>query len=488
MPTSEFERLPTELQLMVMVYLKDQPTLYSMARVNTAWSTYAVNQLWVCPPLRALKVLATLRPKSRQQFLVNKVRRLSLSTSQFAFEGLQFTSLTSLSFGRLAGAEHSNHDSFIQPSLRSLSYYGDHTLTADSMNLIRQRCSDLHSLKVYDTSRLDSGLFVDLLQTLRQLKVLSLGYRIDDRVINDVLACLAAPRSERPEDLTILCPLENIDPSALPRFLHSANVLHKLHLRNLPSNESELLSILCSLDALHDLWLDHHISAEQVSSYLEQYPGSTPFSNVRTLSLQGDAQAIVKLLSSRAITNLTIEVEHPEASFYTAIGSMVQLTSLDVILPPNEVVDHGGIEKLHALINLRRLNFSKSGSDDVLEDMLQLPWVTDELFDKFFANFPLLEQLYLDWDVGSQLTEAAVDALAKHCSLLRRAMLMWHHDLKTWHTLKQPLFLNLESLNLGSICDFTSSKEVSVSLFLCRCADDGQVTATRSDKLNDLRT
>jgi hypothetical protein len=101
---------------------------------------------------------------------------------------------------------------------------------------------------------------------------------------------------------------------------------------------------------------------------------------------------------------------------------------------------------------------SKSETADILEDMLQLPRMTDELFDEFFASFPLLNQLYLDWDLGSQLSEAAIDTLARHCSSLRRAMLMWQHDLKTWHKLNKPLFPKLEFLGLGRICEFTGSR------------------------------
>jgi hypothetical protein len=458
MPTSEFERLPPELQLMVMGHLKDPRTLYSMARVNTAWSSYAVSQLWVCPPSRALKVLATLRPKPRRQFLANKVHRLSLSNSDFAFEGLQFSSLNSLSFGQSAGAKHFDHNSFIQPSLRSLSYYGEKTLTADSINLVRQRCSDLRSLTVYDTSRFDSGLFVDLLQTQRLLKALSLGYRIDHRTVEAVLAFLAGPMSRKLEELAIRFSLEDIDSSFLSRFFHSARALRKLELGDLPSNEGELLAILFNLGTLHDLELGHHISLEHVSLYLQHHPDSKPFSNVHTLSLQGNAQAVVMLLSSRAITTLMLEIQHPEASFYTAIGSMVQLEALDIMLPTNEVVDQRDLEKLGTLLNLRRLNLSKSDTGDVLEDMLQLPWMTDELFDKFFASFPLLEQLYLDWDVSSQLSELSIDAHARHCPSLERTMLMWQHDLDSWHKLNKPLFQKLKSLSLGSIRDFAGSR------------------------------
>jgi hypothetical protein len=73
MAISQLGRLPSELQLMVMSYLEDSQTLYCMARVNTVWSRCAIDQLWKYPPQRALDVLATLRLKSRRQFLAIKV-------------------------------------------------------------------------------------------------------------------------------------------------------------------------------------------------------------------------------------------------------------------------------------------------------------------------------------------------------------------------------------------------------------------------------
>ncbi|KAG9757186.1 hypothetical protein KCU73_g4541, partial [Aureobasidium melanogenum] len=430
MATSQLGRLPSELQLMVMSYLEDTQTLYCMARVSTVWSKYAIDQLWKHPLQSALDVLVTLRLKSRRQFLAIKVRSLSLQYPKFGFETLKFSSLKSLSFCQGAGLRHVDHTPSIQPSLRSLTYHGEQTFAADSMNLVRQRCPNLRSLRVFDSSPFDSGLFIDLLRTRHHLETLSLGYGIDRRLVNEVLACLAGPLSQKLKELTFLCPLED---------------------RSLPSNKSELLSIFCNLDTLHDLELGHHISAEQVSSYLHQHPGSIPFSNVHTLSLQGQAQAAVMLLLSRTITSLSLGVQHPDENFYTAVSSMLQLLSLDITFPPNETVAQGGLERLRTLLNLRRLDMSKSETADILGDMLQLPWMTDELFDEFFASFPLLNQLYLDWDLGSQLSEAAIDALARHCPSLRRAMLMWQHDLKTWHKLNKPLIPKLEFLGLGRI-------------------------------------
>jgi hypothetical protein len=198
---------------------------------------------------------------------------------------------------------------------------------------------------VFDSSPFDSGLFIDLLRTRHHLETLSLGYGIDRRLVNEVIACLAGPLSERLKVLIFLCSLEDSDPTHLMRLLRSAGVLRKLRLGSLPSNKSELLSILCNLDTLHDLELGHHISAEQVSSYLHQHPGSIPFSNVQTLSLQGQAQAAVMLLSSRTITSFSLEVQHPNENFYTAVSSMVQLLSLDITFPPNETVDQGGLSR-----------------------------------------------------------------------------------------------------------------------------------------------
>jgi hypothetical protein len=243
----------------------------------------------------------------------------------------------------------------------------------------------------------------------------------------------------------------------LSHFLQSASALRKLSLSSNIVNGSKLLPILYSLDTLHELEFGYHINLEQVSSCLNQYPCLIPFNGVQTLSLRGDAMAVVTLLSSRTITNLTIDVQHPDRSFYTVIGSMVQLNSLDITLPPNEVVDQEQLESFRPLLNLQRLNMSKSETDDILEEMLQLPWMTDELFEKFFASFPLLDQLYLDWDLGSQTTEVAINALARCCPLLRRAMLMWQHCLGSWHKLNKPLFPMLEFLGLGRIREFTGS-------------------------------
>jgi len=209
---------------------------------------------------------------------------------------------------------------------------------------------------------------------------------------------------------------------------------------------------------LQYLELGHHLDLEQVSCLLHRQLDATPFNNVHTLCLQGDAKAVGRLLSSRTITILTLEVHDPDQNFYTAIGSMVQLRSLDIIFPPAEPVTQGGLEKFSTLLNLRRLRMSKMATHDILEDMLQLPWITDELFGKFVANFPLLEQLHLHWDVSSQLSELAIDALATHCTSIERTVLMWHHNLDSWRSLKKPLFWKLKSLDLGSICDFAASR------------------------------
>ncbi|KAH0165800.1 hypothetical protein KCU67_g4570, partial [Aureobasidium melanogenum] len=454
-----FEQLPTELQLMVMSYLKHPPTLYAMARVNTAWNAYAVDQLWADPPQKALTLLAVILPESRRQSLANKVQALSLQKNQFAFEAMNFGSLRSLSFGHHC-SDHMNHAPFIQPSLRSLSYWGDHTFTEESINLVHQRCPDLHSLRVYDRLLIDSALFVNLLQTRRHLKLLALGYRFDQRIADDVLACLIGPISEKLEHLTILCPLNHINPSRISQLIRSTRVLRKLDMGHLPSDASELLSTLYDLDTLEELELGHWITSEQLSFQDQQQNNILPFRNIQDLSLSGDAHALSRLLSSRSIITLALDVEDPDESFYTAIGSMTQLTSLDITLPPSGDVDQEGVEKLRMLRELRRFKMSKSETGEILEDMLQLPWMTDSLFEEFFASYPLLEQLYLYWDVSDQLTEAAIGGLAKSCPRLRDTMLMWKHDLEGWHKLEQPLFLEMEFLGLGSTCEFAVSSYV----------------------------
>ncbi|KAG9511906.1 hypothetical protein KCV07_g9841, partial [Aureobasidium melanogenum] len=447
-----FEQLPTELQLMVMSYIKHPLTLYAMARVNTTWNAYAVDQLWARPPERALKRLAVILPESRRQFLANKVQALSLQENQFAFEAMNFGSLRSLSFGHRCSG-HMNHAPFIQPSLHSLSYYGDHTFTEESINLVYQRCPDLHSLRVHDRLPIDSALFVNLLQTRRHLKLLALGYRFDQRIADDVLACLIGPISEKLEDLTILCPLNHINPSRLSQLIRSTRVLRKLDMGHLPSDASEPLSTLCNLDTLEELELGHRITSEQLSFQDQQQNNILPFRNIRDLSLSGDAQALSRLLSSRSIITLALNVEDPDESFYTAIGSMTQLTSLDITLPPSGDVGQEGLGKLRMLRELRRFKMSKSETGEILEDMLQLPWMTDSLFEEFVASYPLLEQLYLDWDLSDQLTEAAIGSLAKSCPRLRRMMLMWEHDLEDYK-LEQPLFPEMQFLALGSTCEF----------------------------------
>ncbi|KAG9908188.1 kinase-like protein, partial [Aureobasidium melanogenum] len=400
--------------LMVMSYLNHPPTLYAMAQVNTTWAAYAVDRLWAHPPQRALTLLAVTLPKSRRQFLANKVQSLSLHKDQFALQAMDFGSLRSLSFGQYTGPDLMDHALFIQPSLRSLSYYGDHTFTGESINLVYQRCPDLHSLLVSDPFLVNSALFVRLLQTRRRLKSLALGHKLDYRIIDDVLACLIGPISQKLKDLTIRCPLNQISTSHLLQFVQSTRVLRKLIICHPLSNASELLSALCGLDTLEKLELGHWFTSEQLAYQDQQQSNTLPFRKVQNLSLHGDAQALSRLLCSRSITSLALNVEHPDESFYTAIGSMMQLTSLDLTLPPSENVDQEGLRKLRMLRKLRRFNMSKSIGDD-LEDMLQLPWMTDCLFEEFFASYPLLEQLYLDWDLSDQLTEGAIGGLAKSC-------------------------------------------------------------------------
>ncbi|KAG9962258.1 hypothetical protein KCU61_g4963, partial [Aureobasidium melanogenum] len=146
------------------------------------------------------------------------------------------------------------------------------------------------------------------------------------------------------------------------------SVLRSINLGSLPSNISLLLAALDSLHMLEELELGYWITSEQISSYLQQYPSPTPFSSIRTLAL------------------LALEVQHPDENFYATIGSMTQLQSLDISLPPGKVVLQAGLERLRTLSKLRRINMSKAESGDILEDMLQLPWITDELFEHFIAS------------------------------------------------------------------------------------------------------
>ncbi|KAH0174311.1 hypothetical protein KCU67_g835, partial [Aureobasidium melanogenum] len=447
-----FERLPSELQLMVMSYL-DPPTLYAMARVNTAWNAYAVDQLWAHPPGRALKHIAMMIPKSRRRVLANKVQKLSLRGSESSFRGIKFGSLRSLSF---VGSDHADPESFIQPSLRSFGCWGEHTFTEKSINLVHRRCPDLRSLRVYDRGLTNSALLVNLLQTRRRLKLLAL-YNLDQRIVDDVLACLVGPVSETLEYLRISGPLNDINPSHLLQFVQSTRILRKLSVSHLPSDISEVLSALCDLDSLQELVLGHWITSEQLSFQDQQRSSSLPFRNVQNLDLNGDAQALSRLLSSRSITILDLDVQRPDESFYIAIGSMVQLTSLDLTLPPSENVDQEDLIKLRMLRKLRCLNMSKPEPSEVEEDRLQLPWMTDSLFEEFVASYPLLDRLYLYWNVSDQLTEAAIAGLAKSCPRLRNMWLMWNHDLEDWYKLKQPLFPQMEFLGLGSTCEFAVS-------------------------------
>ncbi|KEQ64504.1 uncharacterized protein M437DRAFT_64156 [Aureobasidium melanogenum CBS 110374] len=447
-----FERLPSELQLMVMSYL-DPPTLYAMAQVNTVWNAYAVDQLWAQPPEKALTHIAAMVPKSRRRVLANKVRKLSLRGSEPSFQEVKFGSLRSLSF---VGSDHVNPASFIQPSLRSLGYWGDHTFTDKSISLVHRRCPDLHSLRVYDPSLTNSALLVNFLQTRRCLKLLDL-YELDQRIVDDVLAGLVGPISETLEDLRLHGPLDHVNPSHLLQFVQSTRVLRKVSVSHLPSDISELLSALCDLDSLQELALGHWITFEHLAFLDQQQCNILPFRNVRDLNLNGDAQALSRLLSSRSITVLKLEVQHPNESFYTAIGNMVQLTKLDLTLPPSENVGQEDLGKLRMLRRLRRLRMSKPYDSQVLEE-LQLPWMTDSLFEEFVASYPLLEQLLLHWDVGDQLTEAAIGGLAKSCPRLKDMTLRWNHNLEDWYKLKHPLFPRMEWPSLGSICEFPASR------------------------------
>jgi hypothetical protein len=434
---------------MVMSYL-DPPTLYAMARVNTAWNADAVDQLWAHPPERALKHIAMMIPKSRRRVLVNKVQKLSLRGSESSFRGIKFGSLRSLSF---VGSDHADPESFIQPSLRSLFYWGDRTFTEKLINLVHRRCPDLHSLRVYDLCLTNSALLVDLLQTRRRLKLLDL-YGLDQRIVNDVLAGLIKPVSETLENLRIHGPLNDINPSHLLQFVQSTRVLRKLSVGHLPSNTSELLSALCDLDSLQELVLGHWITSEQLSFQDQQQSNILPFRNVQNLDLNGDAQVLSRLLSSRSITILDLDVQRPDESFYIAIGSMVQLTSLDLTLPPSENVDQEDLEKLRMLRKLRSLDMSTP----VVKDKLQLPWMTDSLFEEFIASYPLLEALSLYWDVSDQLTGTALGGLAKSCPRLREMTLRWNHDLEDWYKLQQPLFPKMKHVRLGSTCEFAVSR------------------------------
>lgn len=242
------------------------------------------------------------------------------------------------------------------------------------------------------------------------------------------------------------------------QFAQSTRVLRKLSLGQLPSDISELLSAVCYLDSLQELVLGHWITSEHLAFLDQQQSNILPFRNVRDLDLNGDAQASSRLLSSRSITILELDVEHPDGSIYTAIGSMVQLTSLDLTLPPSENVDQEDLGKLRTLRKLRSFNMSKPVRIGLAEDKLQLSWMTDSLFEEFVASYPLLEQLYLWWDVSNQLTGAAIGGLAKSCPRLRDLSLMWNHDLEDWYKLEHPLFSKVEHLRLGGICEFTVSR------------------------------
>ncbi|KAG9958026.1 hypothetical protein KCU61_g8694, partial [Aureobasidium melanogenum] len=257
----------------------------------------------------------------------------------------------------------------MQPSLQSLGCWGDHTSTEKSINLVHQRCPDLHLLRVYDCGLTNSALFVNLLQTRRRLKLLAL-YSLDQRVVDDVLACLVGLVSETLEDLRIDGPLNDINLCHLLQFVQSTGVSRKLSAGHLPSNISELLSALWDLDSLQELVLGHWITSEQLAFQDQQQSDILPFRNVQNPDLNGDAQALSRLLSSRSITILELDVQRPDESFYTAIGSMVQLTSLALTLPPSENVDQEDLGKLRMLRKLQRLKMSKPFDSEVLEDML----------------------------------------------------------------------------------------------------------------------
>lgn len=458
MAAFDFDGLPAELKLMVFEYVKDRKTLYRMMRVKKDWNTYASDQLWAKPPCRALATVTAVSSGSRCQYYASKILSLSLHRPEPMSRPLRFDSLRSLSFGQGAGSETINHDSFIQSSLRELSFSGEGTFAAESLTLVRQRCPDLRSLRVFHPFSFDPGLFIGLLQNCQHLTSLYLGYNFDSSVIEDFLTYLAGSLSTRLEELTISSSLEHIDTSRISNFLGTAIALRKLILGNLAQEMNTVLSTIHGLDTLRELEIRHRLTFEQVSLLLQEHLHLQLFQRVHKLSLHGDARALSTLLSSRSITTLELDVQYPNESFFSAIGSMTQLMSLDLTFHPAEHLSEECLKRLQPLLNLRRLRMSKVETWDDSDDLLQLPWITDDLFEQFLVSFPLLEQLYLDWDLADQVTEISIAALARSCPALRRTMLMWTHDLKGWHNLKKPSFTNLEFLGLGGIHEFAGRR------------------------------
>jgi hypothetical protein len=455
---SKLDSLPDELRLTILSHIEGQK-LHSVILINKAWYALAIDKLWATPPRKAFEHLNALRSaKSRRQFYASKVTSLTLCDPGLTFEALKFTSIRSLSFGRGAGPENIKHASFIQPLLVQLSYGDEHAFTAESLDLVRQRCPNLRSLQVYTQISFESRLFIELLQSCQHLTSIHLGHQFDSRVVEDFLISLAGPMSSRLEELVIHTSLEHNDPSHIAHFLRTASVLRRLTLDKLPSDTNSLLSAINGLNMLEELDISHWLTTEGTSLLLQQYLGLPLFQNVQMLSLEGDAQVVLSFLSSRSITWLDLEVQDPNKGFFAAIGSMTQLISLEISCPSSEILLREHLESLRSLSNLRRLMIAKRDWD-FLDGMLQLPWMTDMLFEEFIVNFPLLETLNLYWDLADdQVSEVSIDALARCCPGLERTMLVWTHNLKDWQTLKAPLFPKLTFLGLGDIHEFAGRR------------------------------
>jgi hypothetical protein len=389
-----------ELLSQILGHLKSHKSaLRAAIRVSSTWAKEGTNILWESPPVQALAVI----PETRRQYYANKIRNLRFDGDDgechAIFRNLNFPGLKRISIDSWEdpnGIEQWFRQ-YLQPSLKSLEFYGD-DVGDTVLTTIEMSCPSLRHLFLnYRHMDITPPRLLRFLETCKGLRSIGLGTGMNELLSGDV-------------------------------FTH---LTHREHLEEL-----EITGIIAS---------------QTVEDALRANQPTIPLQRLQRLSIHLESKAVPEFISViKSLNSLTLTLEDTEHDVISVIASITNLRTLELIFMQPKEVSKEELVALGKLSGLHRLVLEDHGSE------LQAFSITDSDFARFSSGLPQLQEL--EFLVQSRLTINSLTSLAKNCPQLRRCEMLGVYELRTLNS-ASPLFPQLTFLNLGGLQEEEQEEE-----------------------------
>ncbi|KAH0388555.1 hypothetical protein KCU92_g835, partial [Aureobasidium melanogenum] len=371
----------------------DLKALYSVIRVNKAWSEEGLNILWRNPVEDCSELLASL-PEHRRQFYADRICSWILDKSPRKYQNctldLDFPRLRRLDLWLAEDKLYFDHQ--LVPTLEEFRLYNFIPEAEEYLRQLPEYCPDLRKFCVGRSPirRLDFDRLEIYLKELPKLRALDLNGMSDDTMTDKVF----------------------------------------LYLASLP---------------LWSLRMQKSITSEMVDLACERLGSGDLFANVHFVELKMEWCAAAKLIPNlTTLRKLKLELVSRDTNYrsFQAIGTLTELRNLHLqiayqterSLSREEILAIGQLHKLHSLTILGGGALALNGS------------VTDDDLVSFFSSFPEAENIYIAAFNANVIPSSATVALATTSTRLLHYTFMATWDVNFAESSTPTLFPKLQTL------------------------------------------